>query len=110
MKEINKKNTMITVKSLLKLYKEDNYIDEDSMFHVKYNNGDILSYPDDVEKIKLRNISNVHYMGSDDSCDFNFDSICNAEQAELLKILPNPMEYKNQLIIEDMEDYYRNYF
>lgn len=107
-----KAGTMSMLKELIRQYREDNYIDEDSHAHVLYNDGTILYYPDDAEKIKFKNIKNIHYMGSDDSRDFYFDDITTKESLEFVATLPSiyHMEYKNQLIIEDMEDYYRNYF
>lgn len=107
-----KSRTLSTMKDLISMYRDDGYIDDDSHAHILYNDGTILHYPDDVEKIKFKNIKNVHYMGSDDSRDFYFDDITTPETIETLEMLPNiyHMDYKNRLIVDDMEEYYKNYF
>ena len=104
--------TLTTLKSLVEMYRDDGYIDEDSAAHVLYKDGTILNYPDDVEQIKFKNIKNIHYMGSDDSRDFTYDDIVTPDDLETIKMMNQlyPMEYQNQLIVEDMDDYYKEYF
>lgn len=103
--------TLSTAKSLIKMFKEDGYIDEDSHMQILYNDGTLLSYPDEAEKIKFRNIKNIHFMGSDDSRDFNYDDISTPETAEFIKATTKyPMKYENQLLVDDIETYYQKYF
>lgn len=108
-------NTLTCLKELVGMYREDGYIDEDAHAHVLYKDGSVLSYPDQVEQIRIKNIQNIHFMNDSCSMDFTFDDIVLAENKDFLdeiscwKRWPD-MAPKNQLVVDDMEDYYQSYF
>ena len=104
------------------MYKNDDYIDDDSFFVVKYNDDRILSYPDQASRIKFKNIANIYFSGSDDNGDFTYDFIGTQENYDfLLECLYNNLNKypnlkkedllfpKNPLIVEDMEDYFKTF-
>jgi hypothetical protein len=104
-------NVLSSLKEMVRMYREDNYIDEDTCIHVYYNDGTIKHYPDDADTIKLINIKNVVFSNAD--CypmDFTNDFIGTQEDWNTMKEFENkqfPMEYKNPLIVEDMDNYYK---
>ena len=48
-------------------------------------------------------------MGCSASCDFTYDDISTPDAESVINPLLNN-SYKNQLIVDDMEDYYTKYF
>jgi hypothetical protein len=108
-KQLNQKNNMLaSAKELIKMFREDNYLDEDSYFVVKYNNGKSLSYPVQAEQIKFKNITNIYFSGTDDNGDFNHDFIGTQETFDFITSINN-FELKNPLIVEDMENYFKTF-
>ena len=112
--------TMGMLKSLVRDWRLFKEIDEDSHAIILYTNGTALRYPDDVEEIKLTNIANVNIMSSCDCRDFYYDDIATPDVIESQELTDAYYleEYgyrftdfiKNQLIVDDMEDYYTGAF
>jgi hypothetical protein len=106
-----KNNLLSWVKDLIEQYRNDNYIDEDTIFTVKYKDGSMLKYPEQVEQIKFKNIVNIWFSNADCyTMDFNNDFIGTQEDWNNMREYEDnryPMQYKNPLIISDMDDYYK---
>lgn len=110
-------NTLSSLKEMISMYREDNYIDEDTCIIVYYNDGTTKRYPDNVAEIKLKNIRNVVYSNGD--CypfDYTYDFIGTEEDYNNYIdycithfTALNPEEYTpiNKLIVKDMDDYYK---
>jgi len=103
---------MASLKELAQMYREDGYIDGDSMANIFYKDGTALRYPDDADKIKIKNIQNVYILTPYDSMDFKHDFIGTQEDFDFEKWLgtKNPNltpDYKNPLIVDDMDNYYK---
>jgi len=108
-KKFNQKNNILSsAKELVKMFRNDNYIDEDSYFIVKYKNGEILSYPDQAEQIKFKNIVNIYFSGTDDNGDFNYGFIGTQETFNFITSINN-FALKNFLIVNDMDDYFKTF-
>jgi hypothetical protein len=67
-------------KEAVRMYRQDNYIDEDCLFHVLYNDGTVKTFPDEADSIRLQGIKNIWFLTSCDCGDFTHDFIGTAEQ------------------------------
>lgn len=106
----NKKNILPGLRDLVSLWKSDGYIDEDTRMFIFYPDGTSLVYPDDIEEIKLRNIVNIIFYGSDDGpCDFWHDFIGPQEEydEDAKRYDPNYFQRTSPLIIEDIDEYFK---
>jgi hypothetical protein len=108
-------NVLSSLKKMVRMYREDNYIDEDTKIIIYYNDGIRKTYPDNVEEIKLINIRNIVFSNSD--CypmDFTNDFIGTQEDYNNLKeyadikFCPEDFIPKNPLIVDDMDNYYKS--
>lgn len=110
-------NVLSSLKEMIRMYREDNYIDDDTQIIIYYNDGTRKRYPDNVEEIKLKNIRNVIFSNGDVwPMDFTYDFIGTQEDYNSMKEICTgvykmlkPEEYlpKNPLIVDDMDDYYK---
>lgn len=96
------------LRDLLWDYRHRNTINKNTIAHILYKDGTVLTYPDDVDQIKLINIVNIHLIDPDNNMDFRFDSIDTRENVEWWgDKLPSA---ENRLIVEEEDEYYQNYF
>jgi hypothetical protein len=108
-----KTNMLTTAKYLIEDFRKYNNIDEDSYFVIKYKDGSMLSYPDQADQIKFKNIENIYFSGTDDNGDFKYDFIGTQESYDFLlegwKNAFDPSDFipKNPLIVNDMNDYFK---
>lgn len=110
-------NVLSSLKEMIRMYREDNYIDDDTQIIIYYNDGTRKRYPDNVEEIKLKNIRNVIFSNGDVwPMDFTYDFIGTQEDYNSMKEICTGVykmlkseEYlpKNPLIVDDMDDYYK---
>jgi hypothetical protein len=110
-------NVLSSLKEMIRMYREDNYIDDGTQIIIYYNDGTRKRYPDNVEEIKLKNIRNVIFSNGDVwPMDFTYDFIGTQEDYNSMKEICTgvykmlkPEEYlpKNPLIVDDMDDYYK---
>jgi hypothetical protein len=111
MKITQKGQTMRMLREFISMYKEDGYIDGDCLFHVLYRNGAVFSYPDDADRIKLRNILNVWYFTACDCGDFTHDFIGTQEQYNFIfneQHGGNPLfKPRSPLILDESVDFGR---
>jgi hypothetical protein len=97
------------LKDLVRMYRKDGYIDEDCVLRVRYVDGLILTYPDQVSRIRFKNIENIWYQTADDSGDFTYDFIGSRETYDFVFgfiYKENPLFIpRNPLILGEEEDY-----
>jgi hypothetical protein len=106
--------TLSSAKILIELYRNDKHIDEDEKFIIKYKDGSRLSYPEQVDQIKFKNIVNIYYQGAFINGDFYYDFIGTQDQFEFTNQILKDSNCNlsipaNPLIVEDMEDYFRKF-
>jgi hypothetical protein len=93
------------------MYRKDGYIDEDCVLRVRYVDGLILTYPDQVSQIRFKSIENIWYQTASYSCDFTYDFIGSRETYDFVFGViykENPLFIPtNSLILEEDQDYGR---
>jgi hypothetical protein len=102
---------MRRLKEAVRDYRELGYIDGDCLFHVRYYDGVVKTFPDEAESIKLRGIANVWYLTADDCGDFTYDFIGTREQYNFIFNVVcdgNPFfKPDHPLILDETVDYGR---
>jgi hypothetical protein len=98
-------------KEAVREYRRAAYVDDDSRFHVFYQDGSFKNFPDDAGSIKLRGIKNIWYLTADDCGDFTHDFIGTAEQYDFIfNVLHGGDPFfkpQSPLILDETVDYGR---